>query len=87
MEEPVWNTELTLSDNHDVVNVVVLDTVMVERDDESGGTGNDLHTLSPANLLRLDVAVHLMIPAPGRFNTLAVPGFDGDEIAALQFVV
>jgi hypothetical protein len=28
-----------------------------------------------------------MIPAPGRFNTLAVPGFDGDEIAALQFVV
>ncbi len=87
MEEPVWNTELTLSDNHDVVNVVVLDTVMVERDDESGGTGNDLHTLSPANLLRFDVAVHLMIPTPGRLNAFAVPGFDGDEIAALQFVV
>jgi hypothetical protein len=28
-----------------------------------------------------------MIPTPGRLNAFAVPGFDGDEIAALQFVV
>ena len=47
MEEPEWDTELPLTDDNDVVSIVILDPPMIKGDHHPESSGSKLDTIRP----------------------------------------